>query len=98
MVDLAQGVLDRRTYAAGTEIFRAGTSGSTAYLLLAGDVEIRAPGKDGAVLAKVKVGQVFGELALLNQETRTATAYAVTLCEVAVISAGTLKRKLAQAD
>ncbi|MFP2932005.1 cyclic nucleotide-binding domain-containing protein [Pyxidicoccus sp. 3LG] len=68
---------------AGTELFRQGEAGETFYVVLSGEVQL----KDGAaqVVATVKPGGFFGELALLTGEPRTATAVTTTACELAAV-------------
>jgi trk system potassium uptake protein TrkA len=67
----------------GTELFRQGEAGETFYVVLSGEVQL----KDAAaqVVATVKPGGFFGELALLTGEPRTATAITVTPCELAAV-------------
>jgi CRP/FNR family cyclic AMP-dependent transcriptional regulator len=95
----AAEVLNRKSFAAGATIFRAGQGGTAAYILLSGEVEIhRGEHEDGSMLAVIVPGQIFGELALLNNETRSATAVARSKCEVAVVSPEAFRGKLAKAD
>ncbi len=68
---------------AGTELFRQGEPGQTFYVVLSGEVQV----KDSAaqLVATVKPGGFFGELALLTGEPRTATAVTATACELAAV-------------
>lgn len=59
---------------AGDVIIKEGTIDSRIYILLSGDLEVRVAGKKVAGIARV--GEVFGELALVNQDKRAASVIA----------------------
>lgn len=62
----------------GEHVFEEGDRGDHFYILVRGAVELRKAGGDGAKkLAVLRAGQAFGEMALLNQTPRSASAYAV---------------------
>jgi CRP-like cAMP-binding protein len=64
------------------------------YLLLNGVLVVEV---DGEKVAELGPGAVFGERALLEGSTRTATLRAVTDCKVAAVSADNMDRtKLAE--
>src|SRR3989442_11089982 len=67
---------------AGEAIFRIYEMGSEMYVLLEGQVEITI---DSQVLETLGPGEPFGEMALIDQSPRTATAIAKTPCKLAVI-------------
>ena len=70
-------LLDRfaRDYEAGTVLFREGDPGDFMYVVQAGEVEIRRKvGDHERVLAVLPPGEFFGEMALINQRPRSATA------------------------
>lgn len=71
-------ILDRKVFAAGEAIFRAGQPGYSAYLVQSGRVDLIREKPDGEVLhlRSVGPGEVFGELALLTGGNRQATAMA----------------------
>lgn len=93
-------VLDRKVFAPGTTVFAEGDRGTHAFILLRGEVTIYAQFGTPAqrALTKMKVGQMFGELALMADEKRTATAHTETGCELMSISQETLEKKLRDAD
>lgn len=78
-------ILDRKVYAAGETIFRAGQPGYNVYLVQSGRVDLVREMPDGSQtrLRCVEPGEVFGELALLTGEPRRASAIAseATVCE-----------------
>jgi CRP/FNR family cyclic AMP-dependent transcriptional regulator len=64
-----------RDYDAGTVLFREGDPGDFMYVVHAGEVEIRRHvGDHERVLAVLPAGEFFGEMALINQRPRSATA------------------------
>src|SRR5690242_4781723 len=76
--------LHRRSFGAGTYIFREGDPGLHLYVILSGEVKISRSGPRGAevVFAILMPGDLFGELALLEEgAVRTADAYAVQATE-----------------
>ena len=93
-------ILDRRVFPAQKTIFAQGQSGTTAYILLRGDVTIYADlgTTSQRELMKVKPGQMFGELALMADMRRTASAYTAQGCELLTVSQQKLETKLADAD
>jgi cAMP-dependent protein kinase regulator len=77
----SQSVLDRKVYRGDHVFFKAGDRGEYAYLIQAGSVSIR---KDDKELLALGPGRIFGELAMLRNESRAATAVAAepTTCEL----------------
>ena len=69
--------LNREVFAAGEQIFKVGDAGDCAYLIEAGSVEIFV--LDQGVERKVSAmgkGEMFGEIALIDHQPRTATVRA----------------------
>ncbi len=89
----------RRVFAPGEEIFREGEAGDVAYIIERGRVEISNL-VDGRrqVLAVLLAGDLFGEMALIDQNERTATARALDETEVVCISDGYVHRRLTDSD
>ncbi|MGZ4965328.1 MAG: Crp/Fnr family transcriptional regulator [Limisphaerales bacterium] len=71
----------------GAIIFRKGDIGSKLYAVRAGAVRISAPSEEGkdAIFNLVVPGELFGEIAFLDGEQRTADAVAINNCELMVI-------------
>jgi len=74
-------------YPAGRVIFAKGSPGRSMMAILKGSVRISAPTPAGPdiVLTMLQAGEVFGEIALLDGEDRTADATAVSDCELLVL-------------
>jgi NADH dehydrogenase len=58
----------------GQVVFRQGELGDRIYIVLSGEAEVvrEAEGRE-TVLARLRAGEYFGEMALLNSTPRTAT-------------------------
>jgi CRP/FNR family cyclic AMP-dependent transcriptional regulator len=77
-----------RTVHAGTTIFQKGDPGDSLFAVCAGTIRIGSHSIDGkdAVLNLIQAGEIFGEIALLDGQARTADAQAVTDCDLMVIA------------
>jgi CRP/FNR family transcriptional regulator, cyclic AMP receptor protein len=71
----------------GTTLFVKGDPGTALFIVLSGTVKITVPSLDGreATLNLIHAGEIFGEIALLDGQPRTADAIAATDCELMVI-------------
>lgn len=88
-------VLERKVFYANTKIFSEGEHGDRAYLIQDGQVEIV---KHGMVLATLGKGELFGEMALIDDKPRMASAKALADTSVVIISRDTFREKLEKAD
>ena len=88
-------VLERKVFYAGQKIFKEGDRGDRAYLIQDGTVEIV---KNGVPLATLAKGELFGEMALVDDQPRMASAVAATDVAVVIISRDTFREKLSKAD
>ena len=73
---------------AGQVIFRENEPGDNMYIILEGAVEIlkEAQGGSSKVLTTVGKGEFFGEMALIDDRPRSATAVASVPCKLLVMS------------
>ena len=75
-IDTALGQED---YLPGEVVMVEGEPGSTLYLVLKGEAEVRIGGAEkGQVVAKLAPGDYFGEMALFDDEPRSASVVALT--------------------
>ena len=76
--------IDFRQLAAGETLFQTGEPGESLYVVKSGEVELFIKDTAGQkiLLAIADVGEVFGELALLDRGPRTATALALADTEL----------------
>lgn len=72
-------VLHRREYVAGESVFVQGEPGLGMYVIVRGSISIQSE-PAGRELVELRDGDFFGEIALLNEVIRTATARAKTDC------------------
>ena len=70
-----------RTLVVGEYLFREGESAEFAYIIKSGVIEVVKSGLDGEiVLAEIKPGSLFGEMALIDGSPRSASARAKEEC------------------
>jgi CRP/FNR family transcriptional regulator, cyclic AMP receptor protein len=71
----------------GSTIFSKGDAGNSLVAVISGTVKISISSPDGrtAILNLIGPGEIFGEVALLDGQARTADATANTNCEIFVI-------------
>jgi hypothetical protein len=72
--------LDHRVFVPGERIFRAGDVGDCLYMIHAGQVDILT--SENKHIASLNEGAVFGEIALISDGPRTATARASSYCDL----------------
>lgn len=82
-----------KRYADGDAIFSQGDGGNELYIVRSGKVRIaRTMGGQENVLAHLKPGEFFGEMALFTDQPRWASARAVGDTEIQVVAKDDLKR------
>ncbi len=92
--------MESRSYKIGDTIFTEGARGEHAYLIKSGEVKITKTGKDDyqRTIATVKKGQIIGEMALIDDAPRAATAIALDNTDVLVISKEEFQKRLSNSD
>lgn len=92
-------ILERRFVPEGTLVMRQGDQGNSAYLLQSGMVSVYVDHDGRRIeLAKLEMGQIFGEMALIFDDPRTASVVALEDCNLIVITRQTFKQKLDRSD
>lgn len=88
---LAEAV-DHRVLAGGETLFKAGDPGQSMFIVVSGEVEISVTDLAGQkiVLSTCGRGDAFGELAMLDEGPRSATATALDPCELLEVDRGDL--------
>jgi CRP-like cAMP-binding protein len=86
-IALISKVATEETHAVGTKIFQHGDAGDKLYLILDGRVRISrdVAGMGEEALARLGPGQIFGEMALLDESPRSADARVHEHCRVLAI-------------
>lgn len=75
-----------RSYGRGEDLFEVGDPGSSLHVITKGTVEVLQPGRGSNVqLARMGVGDFIGEMAVLNDAPRSATARALDEVETLVL-------------
>jgi CRP/FNR family transcriptional regulator, cyclic AMP receptor protein len=76
-----------RSFGAGQPICRLGDHGDSMMAVIVGTVRISLPTVRGKeiILADLRCGELFGEIALLDGRPRSANAMALTNCELMVL-------------
>jgi len=82
-----EAILEKQSYPPGEVVFREGDPGTGVYVVLSGSVEVSQNDGGGGhvVLSELHPGSFFGELALLDDTARTATATAAEATELALL-------------
>jgi CRP/FNR family cyclic AMP-dependent transcriptional regulator len=97
-VDVAD-IIERRSFKDGETVFREGEVGSTAFLVQSGDVEIsRMVDDEVKVLGSIGTNGIFGEMALIDEKPRMATAKVKGGAIIMTITKMMYERKLKSTD
>ena len=93
-------VIERKTFAEGDTVFKQGSVGRTAFIVQKGSVDILHQTADGVEkkLGNIGQGGIFGEMALIDDNPRMATARCAEPTTVIVVTEQMFLHKLDQAD
>jgi CRP/FNR family cyclic AMP-dependent transcriptional regulator len=103
--DLEEGELERfshvavpRTFPAGTRVFHEGDDSDACYIVKEGSFRVTREHSDGRAitLATLGPGEIFGELAMLDGDKRSASAEALTEGELLALPANDVRSLLAR--
>jgi CRP/FNR family transcriptional regulator, cyclic AMP receptor protein len=103
--DLEQGELENfshvavaRSFPAGTRVFHEGDRSDACYIVREGSFRVTREHSDGRAitLATLGAGDIFGELAMLDGEVRSASVEALTDGELLALPAGEVRALLAR--
>lgn len=81
-INIFRNAQQKRTFEPGQTIFSAGDEGDYMFGVIDGSVNIIVRGQ---TLETVEPGSVFGEMALIDGEARSADAVAASACELAIV-------------
>jgi CRP-like cAMP-binding protein len=81
-IDMLRNDPAAKAVMAGDTIFSEGDPGETAYVVTEGEIELSI---NGSPIEHVNSGGIFGEMALIDRQTRSATAKAKTDAKVVAI-------------
>src|SRR4029453_18492835 len=93
---VGRGMRTRR-FRRGEVFFHLGAPAAPLFILMSGAIKIMLPSDTGdeAILATLRSGDVFGELALLDGAPRSATAVAIEASETAILPRAQFRELLA---
>jgi CRP/FNR family transcriptional regulator, cyclic AMP receptor protein len=103
--DLEEGELERfsqvavaRSFPAGTRVFHEGDHSDACYIVRGGSFRVTREHSDGRAitLATLGPGDIFGELAMLDGEVRSASVEALADGELLALPAGEVRSLLAR--
>ena len=87
-----QGEVVTEHFEEGELVFDRGDFGNKIYFIIDGEIQIDV---DGQTIANLCGGDVFGEIALISNRARTATARAQSATNVVTVSRDTFKKLVA---
>jgi CRP-like cAMP-binding protein len=92
--------MEVKSFPAASRIFSKGDRSDVAYLVIKGDVALIMTGADGknTALGRVGPGQIFGELAMVDEKHRLWHAVAVVETQAAVIDQAFMSSRLSRID
>ncbi len=95
-VNIIAKSLIKKKYPKGAHLFKENEEGKSLYVIIHGLVKIYTADKSGRLktLAYLKDGDFFGEMAMLDQEKRSASALVIEDAEVFALSRGIVKKIL----
>lgn len=86
-------------FSAGETIFSEGEAGHCAYIIESGRIKIflERPEETG-LLVELGPGEIFGEMSVIDGSPRSASAAAISDCELTVVSSEQLSERIESAD
>jgi CRP-like cAMP-binding protein len=104
LAELSRGEIERisrvavpRSFPAGVRVFHEGDHSDACYVVRNGDLRVTREHSDGRAIALATLGpgDIFGELAMLDGEARSASVETLTECELLALPAADFRRLLA---
>ncbi len=91
---------EQKTFDIGETLFKEGNAGNNAYLIKSGKVKIVKDKGDESnrTIATIGAGNVIGEMALIDDKPRAATAIAIELTVAMVITKDNFQERLSKTD
>ena len=96
---MSSNLIDRQTIGAGSYVFREGEAASCAYIVQDGCVEIvKSIDDNHTVLATIPKGGIFGEMALIDDAPRMASARMSEGGTLIIVNRKTFEEKMSRSD
>jgi CRP/FNR family transcriptional regulator, cyclic AMP receptor protein len=95
-LDAISRVAVPRSYPKGVRVFHEGDHSDACYIVRSGDLRVTREHPDGRAiaLATLGTGDIFGELAMLDREARSASVEALSESELLALPAADVRRLL----
>lgn len=89
----------RQIFLANDIIFREGEEGNCAYIIEEGRIQIsvRRDGEE-VIITSLGIGEIFGEMSIIDGQARSATAMALEPCKLSVVTKEQLTKRLHESD
>lgn len=89
----------RKRFKKGEMIFSEGDPGDTAFIIESGRVEVfKGLPEDSVCLMTFGIGEIFGEMSVIDSSARAASARALETCELILVSSEALAERIEDAD
>ncbi len=87
-----------RSFPSGVRVFHEGDSSDACYIVRSGDLRVTRQHPDGRAIALATLGQgdIFGELAMFDGGTRSASIETLSDCELLALPAADMRRVVAE--
>ena len=90
--------MKRQSYKAGETVFRIGDSSNAIYVLVSGEIGLFFPTDPNVPYNKIGEMETFGEMGLVENELRNATARCLDDCEVLQIERQDFEMRVNNSD
>ncbi|MEQ9448909.1 MAG: cyclic nucleotide-binding domain-containing protein, partial [Rhodospirillaceae bacterium] len=98
-VDFDEPVIEILPLMKGQYLFKEGDEATSAYILSSGSIAIfKEEGGKRIPIARVKKGEFFGEMAIIDSRPRRNSAMALEDCTLSLVSKDMIEEKLANSD
>ncbi len=97
---MSNSTIFQKTFKKGSTIFKQGDVGNSAFIIDSGRVEILVEEGNGKTtcVGVLGVGEIFGEMSIIDGSPRSATARALNNCQLSVVNREQLGQRIEHAD
>ena len=97
---MSNSTIFQKTFKKGSVVFKQGDVGDSAFIIDSGRVEILVEEGNGKTtcVGVLGVGEIFGEMSIIDGSPRSATAKALNNCQLSVVNRDQLGQRIEHAD
>ena len=90
----------QKKFSKGSIIFKQGDEGDSAFIIDSGRVEIVVEEENGndTIVCVLGVGEIFGEMSIVDGSPRSATARALDSCKLSIVNREQLGQRIEHSD